>query len=191
MFLYCSRLSSCMSLLYSIYVTTKYGNWTLNLRYVRQTLVQAQYCVSLPLEALILSFWPFYCLFLFLFSSLYSVLVVPFTRYYYLLLNRLQTSTFNAWAFKKSTQLSLFIVVLSLPWVFLSLFSSILVVPLVNYYNWTQMHNHRFQQYTSRYQEQQHNGPIFSTLSLRLPTFPVFLLFCLRGYHGPTTTTES
>lgn len=41
------------------------------------------------------------------------------------------------------------------------------------------MHNHRFQQYTSRYQ-QQDNGPIFSTLSLRLPTFPASLLFCLR-----------
>lgn len=45
------------------------------------------------------------------------------------------------------------------------------------------MHNHRFQQYTSRYQ-QQHNVSIFSTLSLRLPTFPVSLFFCLRGYMG-------
>lgn len=45
------------------------------------------------------------------------------------------------------------------------------------------MLNHRFQEYTSRYL-QQHNGPIFSTLSLRLPTFLVSLLFCLRGTMG-------
>lgn len=193
MFLYCSRLSSCTSLLCSIYVTTKYGNWTLNLRYVRQTLVPAQYCVSLPLEALILSFWPFYpciCDFLvFILSWLYPWL----TRYYYLLINRLQTSTFNASAFTKSTQLSLFIFVHSLPRVFLSLFSSVLVVPLVNYYNWT-----------LRLLNAQSPVPTIhkslSTAAQWSYLFNVVLTFtnfsCLSSllsswYHGPTTTTES
>lgn len=197
MFLHCSRLSSCMSVLYSIYVTTKYGNWTRNLRYVRQTLVQAQYCVSLPLEALILYFWPFYpctsiCDFLlFILSWLYPLL----TRYYYLLLNRLQTSTFNAWAFTKSTQLSLFIiVVLSLPRVFLSLFCSVLVVPLVNYYNWT----------LRLWNAQSPVPTIHKSLStaaaqwsylfnvvLTLTNFSCLSYILSSWYHGPTTTTES
>lgn len=188
---FCTVLDSLLvSLLFSIYVTTKYGNWTLNLRYVRQTLVPAQYCVSLPFEALILSFWPFYpcfCDFLvFILSWSYPWL----TRYYYLLLNRLQTSTFNAWAFTKSTQLSLFIVVLSLPRVFLSIFSSVLVVPLVNYYNWT-----------LRLLNAQSPVPTIhkslSTAAQWSYLFNVVLTFtnfsCLSSllsswYHGPTTT---